>query len=764
MKKAFGIRSAAFDAATPMYEHDAGARGSHASRPAPRPRPHPTPALTNVIAVNVGTIADDTAIATGDPVVCGSCQAVLCHLSKVTPAGEGSFNWTCEFCGAVNGDLPLAPEETPAALAHTSTAAGVDYLLTPGTSVARTPSTGSAAGGDDADCTGVIFVCDTSGSMCISEALPHGTAARVRGGRKPDAVRVSGDAPEQYLPGEARGVVYVSRMQALQAAVAAQLDGMKRRKGNKRVGLITFATDVTLHGDCSSSSVTIAGSNLNNEAAIAAAAARVPAAGAIKDTFAGLEKRVWELAEEGSTAAGPALAAAVEIARACGAGSRIVLVTDGMSNVGVGALDGGDTQARESFYTRTAAAATAAGVAVDVIGFAGANCNMEALGRVCEATGGNLTRVSLSNITDTLTGVTDETLVATNVSIRMLAHMALELRDPLAEARGVAVPVPASTPAPYVHSRVGVVKAQTLAEDVAAGSPAVPPRGAADLTHFIGNVTRDTVHTFEYTQRSTRAGAAALRSLTHVPFQLQITYTRADGSVCMRVITHAHAITRDASAAAAHLNASPLVSHASRTVAANARVGAYEGAAAVSDVYSHFIASNVRKDDVEGQRAAGAWSEVADRFQSSVATTLSSERAKKKEASSSRRRETAPATSTPSVPPSAGSSVGGFFSRMLGGKAAAPVGAAGPAPPAAPVAAAAASSSLAAPAPPSHALSAVMESAAGLDSGVSMGDDDDEEVDDVAVSAQRVMERETDDVLAEQIFQMQRILPGSKRM
>jgi len=41
----------------------------------------------------------------------------MSHLSTVTKGeGEATYTWKCEFCGAVNADLALSPEELPAGL------------------------------------------------------------------------------------------------------------------------------------------------------------------------------------------------------------------------------------------------------------------------------------------------------------------------------------------------------------------------------------------------------------------------------------------------------------------------------------------------------------------------------------------------------------------------------------------------------------------------------------------------------------------------
>jgi hypothetical protein len=156
----------------------------------------------------------------------------------------------------------------------------------------------------------------------------------------------------------------------------------------------------------------------------------------VKDAAEGLVKRIGEWREEGSTALGPAVLVAVAMA-AARAGSRVVICTDGLANQGLGSLEapdmprGTDANQRDAafarvkeeasaFFDRVKALAVEAGVSIDVIGFEGADCNLEALASLAEATSGSVTRVSPANITEQFAGVVEEELVAHNASVTMV--------------------------------------------------------------------------------------------------------------------------------------------------------------------------------------------------------------------------------------------------------------------------------------------------------------------------------------------------------
>ena len=119
-------------------------------------------------------------------------------------------------------------------------------------------------------------------------------------------MRAAGDSSDQYLPGEARGVTYVSRLQSVQAAIAAQIEVIKavvrahgtlfsciaahpplaigtssvllssplllpllcwcawRQTPKRRVALVAFSGEVTIYGDCSREPKVLAGDRLKD--------------------------------------------------------------------------------------------------------------------------------------------------------------------------------------------------------------------------------------------------------------------------------------------------------------------------------------------------------------------------------------------------------------------------------------------------------------------------------------------------------------------
>ena len=108
---------------------------------------------TNVVAVKFDQLTAPSKMHTGDPVRCTGCEAVLSKLSRLTGTGNNDQTWVCEFC-ATRNEVDIMLEEVPIQ-------EDVTYMLMPA------PST-TASGRSGMDESLVVFVVDTSGSMCVT--------------------------------------------------------------------------------------------------------------------------------------------------------------------------------------------------------------------------------------------------------------------------------------------------------------------------------------------------------------------------------------------------------------------------------------------------------------------------------------------------------------------------------------------------------------------------------------------------------------------
>ena len=95
--------------------------------------------------------------------------------------------------------------------------------------------------------------------------------------------------------------------------------------------------------------------------------------------------------ESGTTALGPSLVVALGMVSKLGRGNTVVLLTDGLANVGVGSMEELFTEEQQnnaqSFYRRVGQMAQESGTIISITSIEGSECKMENLGLVCELSG-----------------------------------------------------------------------------------------------------------------------------------------------------------------------------------------------------------------------------------------------------------------------------------------------------------------------------------------------------------------------------------------
>lgn len=127
------------------------------------------------------------------------------------------------------------------------------------------------------------------------------------------------------------------------AAIQSQLEDLKKLHPHRQVGLVTFNSDVVLLGDGSCPEpLVLTGDKLTKFDVLrdqAHAASSKLMTQPISVASQKLIDRFASFQERGQTALGPALLAAVALAADGKPGSVVVLCTDGLANVGLGALD-----------------------------------------------------------------------------------------------------------------------------------------------------------------------------------------------------------------------------------------------------------------------------------------------------------------------------------------------------------------------------------------------------------------------------------------
>jgi len=116
---------------------------------------------------------------------------------------------------------------------------------------------------------------------------------------------------------------------------------------NRKVGVVTFNNEVTVMGDGTKNPYIITGDRLNDYDYLLKTGceqASILLNKTVKETKLELQKKVLAIEETGPTALGPAVLTSVALASEGKPGSTVVICTDGLSNVGLGAFDEAKTQ------------------------------------------------------------------------------------------------------------------------------------------------------------------------------------------------------------------------------------------------------------------------------------------------------------------------------------------------------------------------------------------------------------------------------------
>ena len=112
--------------------------------------------------------------------------------------------------------------------------------------------------------------------------------------------------------------------------------------GQRKIGVVTFNHEVQVIGDGSQNAQTVSGDHLNNYDWLknngkAQAAERLTQP--ISTTQEILKAKLDQIEETGPTALGPGIITSVAMAAEGSAGSTVVICTDGLANIGLGAWD-----------------------------------------------------------------------------------------------------------------------------------------------------------------------------------------------------------------------------------------------------------------------------------------------------------------------------------------------------------------------------------------------------------------------------------------
>jgi len=470
----------------------------------------------NIVLIPYSTLKEYKKQHKGVPFSCRGCGSALCYFSKLLSKTEydrkmiqeefpGAVNdamfaqakdrekksnfakgkflkdlskdergWICEFCDVHNRvpkDVTIPQTEDQL------------YLIKKGQNYVEETKIQVDTKGNLKDETTVVFCIDISGSM-------------------KELHQVNNDGK----------ITDSSRIKLISDAIYKQIENMKNLYPNRKVGVVLFNSTVHIKGDFSQAGVVIQSDFHNFHKLLNYSILKAPALMyfSLQESFPLLKQKILELDEfaAGTTALGPGLICSLGLASQGKPGSRIILCTDGLANVGLGSFKKNESDNDAlAFYDRIADIAVAKGISVSVITVKGNVCRVDALGPLAEKTGGTITRVDPANLD--LSDVASNNLIATNVMLKVIIHEALTFQNEDAQ---------------NLHNNKSI------------------------LTKNVGSVSESNEVYFEYKVKSNaelKKEKMSLANLDWIPLQSQITYTDLQGNQFIRVICKKQMLTQD---------------------------------------------------------------------------------------------------------------------------------------------------------------------------------------------------------------------------
>ena len=226
---------------------------------------------------------------------------------------------------------------------------------------------------------------------------------------------------------------YLNRLDLVKEAINDEISKLGAANSQAYVGIVTFSDRFQILGDCSqgAKAVQLPYINLQSWDEIVNAVNNKHQdyfTKNIQEAYDQVKQQVRSLKTYGSTALGPGLLASVALASQGKPGSKVIICTDGMANIGVGSI-GYNNREGEKFYDDVGAFAQNKGVSISVVTIKGdAGCSIKNLGKASNATNGMISRVDPVKIGTEFSKVINEEIIGSNVHLTIRMNRVFSLR------------------------------------------------------------------------------------------------------------------------------------------------------------------------------------------------------------------------------------------------------------------------------------------------------------------------------------------------
>ncbi len=335
-----------------------------------------------VLRVEFGHLAHETTKIVGKPIACHKCNGFLLSVDQIKEDSKVGKHFVCPFCGTLNvieGEVVVAGDDT-------------DFVIKPPPDPSTDTETISVGGRS------FLGLIDVSGSM-------------------------SG-----------------ANLAAVKRSLNTSIDSLAANAPDTMFGLIEFESSVVARNLENGNPVELPRDSFASLQDIMDSTkkllddVKLVSVGKNKDK---LKTHIQALRDKGGTALGPAVAMAFVIAKHRNVG-RVVLLTDGLANEGIGALEGYQVTPAEEYYGNIGKMFLDEGTAVDVVGIAsGRGMELQTLGLLPEATGGQMYYVTPSELDKSLSDLAGATLLGRDVVVRLVTPPGVIIKDVSGVSRAV---------------------------------------------------------------------------------------------------------------------------------------------------------------------------------------------------------------------------------------------------------------------------------------------------------------------------------------
>ncbi|MFW9808072.1 MAG: hypothetical protein ACFFE6_01720 [Candidatus Thorarchaeota archaeon] len=335
-----------------------------------------------VLRVEFGHLAHETTKIVGKPIACHKCNGFLLSVDQIQEDPKVGKHFVCPFCGTLNiieGEVVVAGDDT-------------DFVIE-GPPDPETATETIAVGGKS-----FLGLIDVSGSMAGAN------------------------------------------LAAVKRSLNTSIDSLAANAPDTMFGLIEFESSVVARNLENGNPVELPRNSFASLNDIMNATKKllddVKLIGVGKNQDK-LKKHVQALRDQGGTALGPAVGMAFVIAKHRNVG-RVVLLTDGLANEGIGALEGYQVTPASKYYEDLGKMFMELGTAVDVVGIAsGAGMELQTLGLLPEATGGQMYYVTPNELDRSLSELAGASLLGRDVEVRLVTPPGVKVKDASGVSRAV---------------------------------------------------------------------------------------------------------------------------------------------------------------------------------------------------------------------------------------------------------------------------------------------------------------------------------------